>query len=53
MDRLRAIKSLSVGTEANGWYDMTSIATGVADKWRSGTGSALPPLITAEPEATN
>ena len=49
-DRLRSNKSLSVGTLTEGWYDMIAMPTGVADKWRNGTASSLPPIILQQPE---
>ena len=48
-DRLRSNKSLSVGTLAEGWYDMIALPTGVADKWRNGSATALRPIILQEP----
>lgn len=52
IDKVRSNKVLSVGTEADGWYDMTAMPGGVADKWRDGTSTQnqLPPIITKEPE---
>lgn len=37
IDRVRSNKVLSVGTKEDGWYDMTAMPGGVADKWRDGT----------------
>ena len=48
-DRLRSNKELSVGETQTGWYDMTSLETGVADKWRDGEFTAKPPIITLQP----
>ncbi len=48
-DRLRSNKSLSVGTLTEGWYDMIALPTGVADKWRDGSATALSPIILQEP----
>lgn len=33
-DRLRSNKTLSVGTEDDGWFDFTAMSTGMAEKWR-------------------
>ena len=49
-DRLRSNKSLSVGTLTEGWYDMIALPTGVADKWRNGSATALRPIILLEPK---
>lgn len=48
-DRLQSDKTLSVGQTETGWYDMTSLESGVADKWRDGTETVLKPIITAQP----
>lgn len=48
-ERLRVLKFLSIGTDANGWYDMTSLPSGMADKWRDGSESTEGLLITREP----
>ena len=48
-DRLRSNRSLSVGTLTEGWYDMIALPTGVADKWRNGSATALRPVILLEP----
>lgn len=50
IDKVRSRKVLSVGTEENGWYDMTALPGGVADKWRDGTASVLKPIIIKQPE---
>lgn len=47
--KLHSDHELSVGTAEHGWYDMTVLDTGVADKWRSGTNTVLPAVITQEP----
>ena len=51
IDRVRSNKVLSVGTKEDGWYDMTAMPGGVADKWRDGTStsSQLKPIITRQP----
>lgn len=48
-DRLRSNKELSVGETESGWYDMTSLESGVADKWRDGADTVKPPIITLQP----
>lgn len=48
-DRLRSNKELSVGETDTGWYDMTSLETGVADKWRDGEDTVKPTIITQQP----
>lgn len=48
-DRLRSERSLSVGTEANGWVDMTATAAAVNDKWRGST-AGMPAILTEGPE---
>lgn len=52
IDKVRSNKVLSVGTEADGWYDMTAMPGGVADKWRDGTSTQnqMPVIITKQPE---
>ena len=50
VDRLRSNKTLSVGTEEDGWFDMTALPGGVGDKWRDGSNSSLPPIITQQPQ---
>ncbi|MBR2799806.1 MAG: hypothetical protein IKE04_02800 [Oscillospiraceae bacterium] len=47
-DRLRSNKELSVGETETGWYDMTSLESGVADKWRDGGATVKPPIITLQ-----
>ncbi|MBR4457591.1 MAG: hypothetical protein IKS31_01395 [Clostridia bacterium] len=50
-DRMRSRDLLSVGRTLSGWYDMTVLESGVADKWRDGTGSGMtrPCVITQQP----
>lgn len=48
-DRLQSDKTLSVGQTKTGWYDMTSLESGVADKWRDGTETVLAPILTTQP----
>lgn len=49
-DRLRSNETLSVGTEAKGWYEFTSMPTGVSEKWRQGTSDVVPLVITQQPQ---
>ena len=51
VDKLHSNKTLSVGSEEKGWFDMTQMDSGsVVDKWRNGTNApALDVLITSQP----
>lgn len=48
-DRLQSRQKLSVGTEENGWVDMTASPAGINDKWRGST-AGMPVIITSGPE---
>ena len=46
VDKLHSNKTLSVGSEDKGWFDMTQTDSGsVVDKWRNGTNSQTPSVI--------
>lgn len=48
-DRLRSNKTLSVGTEEDGWFDFTTTSSGLAEKWRDGTNGASPLFFVSQP----
>lgn len=48
-DKMRSNDLLCVGRTSTGWYDMTVLETGVADKWRDGSQTVRPCVITTQP----
>ena len=54
-DRLRSNKTLSVGTDSEGWFDFSMLDRGMAEKWRSGdsyTDDDYPLCILKQPQNT-
>lgn len=49
-DRMRSNRELAVGTLVDGWLEFQAKSTGVAARWRNGTGTRLPAIIIGEPE---
>ena len=54
-DRLRSNKTLSVGTDTEGWFDFSMLERGMAEKWRSGDSyvdADYPLCILRQPQNT-